>query len=172
MEKTDPRDPKNWIPRQLFAAYVGDKSDDLLAYYDKAVAQKNPMMNSFNLLAILVLPAWLGLRSQWAMWGIYTGLIGSLPFVEHALGINYPAGAAGGVSVAMGCMARGLLLASANGQYSKLKRQGLTQDAIHQALHNRARINIPFAVAGGVGFLMVALGLAQLAAFASGRSFP
>jgi hypothetical protein len=172
MEKPDPRDPKNWLPRELFAAYVGDSSDDMLAYYDKAVAKKNPMFMSFNLLAILVLPAWLGLRSQWAMWGIYTGLIGSLPFIEHALGINYPAGAVGGVSVAMGCMARGLLLASANGLYLKLKRQGLTQDAIHQAMYNRARINVPFAVAGGVGFLMVALGLAQLASLASGRPFP
>jgi hypothetical protein len=68
MEKPDPRDPKNWLPRELFAAYVGDSSDDMLAYYDKAVAKKNPMFMSFNLLAILVLPAWLGLRSQWAMW--------------------------------------------------------------------------------------------------------
>lgn len=172
MEKPDPRDPKNWIPRELFAAYVGDSSEDLLAYYDKAVAKSNPMLMSFNLLAVLLLPAWLGLRSQWAMWGIYTGLIGSLPFIEHALGIRYPAGALVGVSVAMGFMARGLLLASANGQYLKLKRQGLTQDAIHQAMYHRARINIPFAVAGGVGFLMVALGLAQLASLAAGRPFP
>lgn len=172
MEKPDPRDPKNWIPRELFAAYVGDSSEDLMAYYDKAVAKTNPMLMSFNLLAVLLLPAWLGLRSQWAMWGIYTGLIGSLPFIEHALGIRYPAGALVGVSVAMGFMARGLLLASANGQYLKLKRQGLTQDAIHQAMYHRARINIPFAVAGGVGFLMVALGLAQLASLAAGRPFP
>lgn len=172
MEKPDPRDPKNWIPRELFAAYLGESSSDMLAYYDKAVAKQNPMLMSFNLLAVFILPAWLGLRSQWALWGIYTGLIGSLPFIKHALGINYPAGAIVGVSVAMGFMARGLLLASANGQYLKLKRQGLTQGAIREAMQNRARLNIPFAVAGGVGWLMVVLGLAHLAAVVAGRPFP
>lgn len=172
MEKPDPRDPKNWIPRELFAAYLGEGSDDLLAYYDKAAAKKNPMLMSFSPLAVFVLPAWLGLRSQWAMWGIYTAFIGCLPFIKYALGINYPAGALAGVSVAMGFMARGLLLASATGQYLKLKRQGLTQGAIREALHNRARMNIPFAVVGGVGWLMVVFGLAHLASLASGQPFP
>ncbi len=172
MEKTDPRDPQNWIPRELFAAYVGEGSDDMLAYYDKAAAKKNPMLMSFNLLAVLALPAWLGLRSQWGMWAVFTGLIGSLPFVEYALGIDFPNGAFVGAGVAMGFMARGLLLASANGQYLKLKREGKSAGAIREALQNRARLNIPFAVAGGVGCLMVVLGLAHLAAIATGRPFP
>jgi hypothetical protein len=172
MEKPDLRDPKNWIPRELFAAYVGENSDDMLAYYDKAAAKKNPMLMSFNLLAVLLLPAWLGLRSLWTMWATYTGLIGILPFIEHALGINFPAGAFVGIGVTMGFMARGLLLASANGRYLKLKRQGLTQGAIREALRDRARLNIPFAVAGGVGCAMVILGLAHLASIVSGQPFP
>jgi hypothetical protein len=172
MEKTDPRDPQNWIPRELFAAYLGESSADMLAYYDKAAAKKNPMLMSFNLLAILALPAWLGLRSQWAMWGVFTGFIGILPFIEHALGVEFPNGAFVGMGVAMGFMARGLLLASANGQYLKLKRQGKSPGAMREALENRARINIPFAVAGGVGSVMVVLGLAHLASVLTGRPFP
>jgi hypothetical protein len=39
-------------------------------------------------------------------------------------------------------------------------------------MHNRARINIPFAVAGGVGCVMVVFGLAHLASIVAGRPFP
>ncbi|MEO6603591.1 MAG: hypothetical protein ABIQ16_27150, partial [Polyangiaceae bacterium] len=66
------KDPQNWIPRELFAAYVGARSEDLMAYYDKAQSKKNPLTFSFNLLAVLALPAWLGLRRQWALWGTFT----------------------------------------------------------------------------------------------------
>lgn len=170
MPNVDPRDPQNWIPRELFAAYVGPGSDDLLAYYDKAKDKKNPLLMSFNLLAVLALPAWLGLRSQWAMWGTFTGLIGILPFVEHALGITLPMGGFVGMGVAMGFLARGLLLTSANGRYAKLKRQGLSDGAVRDALQGRARPNIPFAVAGGLGSVTVIVGLAHLALILSGQA--
>ncbi|HVY32031.1 MAG TPA: hypothetical protein VHB79_36095 [Polyangiaceae bacterium] len=171
-EKLDSRDPQNWIPRELFAAYVGPQSEDLLTYYDKAVSKKNPLVMSFNPLAMLLLPAWLGLRQQWAMWATFTGLIGAVPFVEQALGITIPNGAFVGTAVAMGMMARGLLLVTANAQYLKLKRQGMSADAVREALRDRARLNIPFAVAAGVGSVMVIFGLAHLAAMLSGRPFP
>jgi hypothetical protein len=163
MAKVDLRDPQNWIPRELFAAYVGPGSDDLLAYYDKARDKKNPLLMSFNLLAMLALPAWLGLRQQWAMWATFTGLIGVLPFLEYALGIQLPMGAFVGTGVAMGFMARGLLLISANGQYSRLKRRGLDENAVRSALLGRARMNIPFAVAGGLGSVTAIVCLAHLA---------
>src|SRR4051812_22624202 len=134
MEKHDPRDPKNWIPRDLFAAYLGPHSDDMLAYYDKAVSKKNQLWMSFSPLAVFLLPAWLGLRQQWTMWATFTGLIGVLPFIEHALGIAIPSGAFVGTGVAMGMMARGLLLTSANGHYLKLTRQGLSGAALLEAL--------------------------------------
>jgi hypothetical protein len=170
MARVDPRDPQNWIPRELFAAYVGPRSDDLLAYYDKARDKKNLLTMSFNLLAVLMLPAWLGLRQQWAMWATFTGLIGVLPFIEHALGIELPSGGFVGVGVAMGFMARGFLLTSANGHYLKLKRQGLDENAIRNALQGRARSNVPFAVAGGLGSLTVIIGLAHLAHILTGAS--
>ena len=166
------RELENWIPRELFAAYVGPGSQDLLAYYDKAKEKKNPLTMSFNLLAVLVLPAWLGLRQQWAMWATFTGLIGVLPFIEHALGIQLPAGGFAGGAVAMGFMARGFLLTHANGQYAKLKRKGLTDGAIREALEGRARSNIPFAVAGGFGSLTVIVGLAHLAQILTGQLGP
>jgi hypothetical protein len=153
----------------VFAAYVGAGSDDLLAYYDKARDKKNPLLMSFNLLAVLVLPAWLGLHQQWALWGTFTGLIGILPFIEHALGIQLPMGAFVGVGVAMGFMARGLLLTTANGRYAKLKQQGMDDNAIRAALAGRASSNIPFALAGGLGCLTVVFGLAHLALILSGQ---
>jgi hypothetical protein len=172
MEKLDTRDPKNWIPRELFATYLGPSSDDMLAYYDKALSKKNPLLMSFNLLAVLLLPAWLGLRQQWAMWATFTGMIGAIPFIEQGLGISIPNGAFVGTGVAMGMMARGLLLTTANAKYHKLLRQGLAEGAVREALRDRARINIPFAVAGGVGSVMVIFGLAHIASLLSGRPFP
>lgn len=163
------QDPQNWIPRELFAAYVGPDSEPLLAYYDKAKTKKNPLTMSFNLLAVLALPAWLGLRQQWAMWATFTGLIGVLPFVEHALGVRLPTGGFVGMGVAMGFMARGLLLTSANAHYLKLKRKGLTDGAIREALQNKASANIPFAVAAGFGSVTVILGLAHLAQILTGQ---
>jgi hypothetical protein len=163
MEKRDPRDPKNWIPRDLFAAYLGPHSDDLLAYYDKALSKKKPLLMSFSPLALLLLPAWLGLRRQWAMWATFTGLIGVLPFIEQALGIAIPNGAFVGTGVAMGMMARGLVLISANAHYLKLTRQGLSGPALLEAVRDRARRHIPSAIAGGGGSVLIIFGLAYLA---------
>lgn len=153
----------------MFAAYVGPDSRSLLDYYDKAKANKNPLTMSFNLLAVLALPAWLGLRQQWAMWATFTGLIGVLPFIERALGVHFPAGGFVGMGVAMGFMARGFLLTSANGQYSKLKRQNLSDVAIREALQGKARANIPFAVAGGFGSVTVIIALGHLAQILAGE---
>lgn len=163
MANADPQDPKNWIPRELFAAYVGPSSDDMLAYYDKAVSKRNPLLMSFNLLAVLLLPAWLGLRRQWALWATFTGLVGILPFLELALGVSIPMGAFVGIGVAMGCMARGLLLTSANAQYLKLKRQGQSDAAIRDTLQGRASLNFPFALAAGLGSPTLIFAFAHLA---------
>lgn len=172
MEKLDARDPRNWIPRELFAEYLGPHSDDMLAFYDKAVSRKNPLIMSFSPLAVFLLPAWLGLRQQWAMWATFTGLIGAVPFIEQALGIDIPSGAFGGIALVLGLQARGLLLTTATAKYLKLKRQGLAAGAVRDALRDRARMNIPFALAGCVGSVMVIFGLAHLAAVLSGRPFP
>jgi hypothetical protein len=172
MANLDVRDPQNWIPRDLFAAYVGPSSRALLAYYDRAKERSNPLFMSFDLLAVLALPAWLGLRRQWAMWGTFTGLIGILPFLELALGFQVPSGAFVGVGVATGFMAKGLLLASANGHYLKLKRRGLSASAIRDELQGGARPNIPFAVAGGLGSVTAIFALNHLAQVLSGHPLP
>jgi hypothetical protein len=163
MPKLDLRDPQQFIPRELFAAYVGPGSDDLLAYYDKVQQRGNPVVMSFNLLAILILPAWFGLRRLWVLWGTYTGLIGLVTFAEQAFKIGIPSGAFVGIGVAMGLMARGFLLVNANGLYLKLKRQGLEPSAVREALEGRARSSIPLAVVGALGGVGVILALAHLA---------
>ncbi len=172
MEKSDPRDPKHWIPRDVFAAYLGPHSDDMLSYYDKALGKKNPLLMSFSPLALFLLPAWLGLRQQWGMWATFTGLIGVLPLLEHAFGISIPNGAFVGTAVAMGMMARGFLLTSATGQYRKLTRQGLSGAALIEALRDRARRSIPLAIAGGIGSVVIIFGLAYFASMLGGHPFP
>lgn len=172
MDKQDPRDPQNWIPRELFEAYVGSQSHSLLAFYDKARDKKNPLLWSFDPLAVFLPPAWFGLRRQWAMWATFTGLIGVVPFIEYGLGITLPNAAFVGTMFAMGMMARGLLLTSANALYLKLKGQGLSGAALKDALKDRAALNAPFAVAALVGSVMIVFGLAHLASILSGKPFP
>jgi hypothetical protein len=106
------------------------------------------------------------------MWATFTGLIGILPFIERGLGISIPNAAFVGTGIAMGLMGRGLLLLNANAQYFKVTTKGVTGHALDEALRDRARINIPFAVAGGVGSIMIIFGLAHLAAILSGQPFP
>jgi uncharacterized membrane protein (DUF485 family) len=170
LPKLDLRDPQQFIPREFFAAYVGPDSKNLLAYYDKARERGNPVVMSFNLLAILILPAWFGLHRLWVLWCTYTGLIGLVAFAERALGIEIPSGAFVGIGVAMGLMARGFLLTNANGLYLRLKRQGLDSSAIREALAGRARSSVPLAVAGGIGSAAVIVALAALAELVFSRA--
>ena len=170
MPELDLQDPRQFIPRELFAAYVGAGSDDLLAYYDKVQERGNPFMMSFNLLAILILPAWFGLRRLWVLWCTYTGLIGLVAFAERALSIEIPSGAFVGTGVAMGLMARGFLLTNANGLYLRLKRQGLDASAVRRALEGRARSSVPLAVAGAIGSAALILALANFAELVFSRA--
>ena len=48
MEKRHLNRPENWIPRELFAAYVGPGSDDLLAYYRGTLLSKLETTTSGN----------------------------------------------------------------------------------------------------------------------------
>ncbi|HTQ06463.1 MAG TPA: DUF2628 domain-containing protein [Polyangiaceae bacterium] len=162
MPTLDLKNPEKFIPRDLFAAFVGPGSDDLLAYYDKAQEKGKPVVASFNLLALLLLPAWLGLRRLWAIWAVYTGLVALLHVVEYVLKVDLPAGAFVGFGVALGFMARGLLLTDANARYLKLKRQKLDSDAIRRALDGRARSSVPLAVAAGLGSVGVIVALGYL----------
>ena len=155
--------PDNWIPRELFADYIGGDSEKLLAFYDKAKAKRSALTMSFDLLAILALPAWFGLRRQWTLWATYVGLFGLLPFVEAIARIEVPNGAFVGVGVAMGMMARGLLLMNATSAYAKLRAKQLGSPEIASALAGRARRSVPLAVAGGIGGVIVVLCMTLLA---------
>ena len=56
MTRPNLRDPDQWVPRELFAAYCGGGSDKLLAYYDKAKAKRQPIVWSFDWLAVSSFP--------------------------------------------------------------------------------------------------------------------
>jgi hypothetical protein len=161
--RIDPRNTDDWIPRDVFAEYCGPDSPELLAYYDKARRKRNQLTWSFDLLAFLAFPAWLGYRRQWTVWTTLVVLIGALPFVENLAGFETPLGAFAGIGIAFGFMARGLLLASANAAYLRRRARGCDEATIRQALRGKANKSIPLAFAGGLGAVAVVIALGAVA---------
>jgi hypothetical protein len=161
----DLKDPERWIPRELFASYCGEGSDALLAHYDQAKQRKNMFTMSFDALAVLALPAWLGYRRQWKIWATFTGLIAIVTVIEAFANITIPSGAFVGMGIALGMMARGYLLAGAHGAYAKLKREGRDDATIEQALRGRARKSVGLAFAGGLGSLLIVGSFALIAEY-------
>lgn len=151
MSRPDLRDPDQWIPRDIFAAYCGEESGPLLAYYDTAKAKRKPIVMSFDWLAFFILPAWLGYRRQWTLYAALIGTIAVITAVAALLDFKLPGGAFGGALIALGLMARGTLFTNANGAYLKLKKQGLGDDAIRAQLANKAKRSPGLAVAGLAG---------------------
>ncbi|HET6336908.1 MAG TPA: DUF2628 domain-containing protein [Polyangiales bacterium] len=166
MSSPNIRDPEQWVPRELFAAYCGEESGSMLAYYDKAKTKRKAIVFSFDWLAFFVLPAWLGYRRQWALWATLTVSIAVITAGAALLDVHVPGGAFGGGLIAMALMARGLLLTSANSLYSKLKQRGLAADAIRAELANKAAPSVGLAIAGLLGALVVQGLVAALARLA------
>lgn len=162
MSKPDLRDPEQWIPRDLFEAYCGAGSDKLLAYYDKAKAKRQLITADFDWLAFLLLPAWFGYRRQWNLWATLTGLLVVAMLLELFLRIRIPSGAFAGSAMGLGLMAHGILLANANGLYLKLKRAGLSQEALRAALVDRARPSPRLACLALFASLAIGVSLALL----------
>jgi hypothetical protein len=159
----DRKRPELWIPRDLFAEYCGEDSPELLVFYDKATRQKDMLTMSFDLLAVLALPAWLGYRRQWKIWATFTGLIAAVTVIEQLARFSIPSGAFVGTGVVLGLMARGFLLTDATGAWLKLKREGRDSAAIQQALRGRARKSVALAFAGGIGAVLILLAIGMLA---------
>jgi hypothetical protein len=149
------RDPEQWVPRELFAAYCGEESGSMLDYYDKAKAKRKLIVFSFDWLAFFVLPAWLGYRRQWTLWATLTVSIAVVTAGAALLDVRVPGGAFGGGLIAVALMARGLLLTSANSLYLKLKQRGLADDAIRAELANKAAPSVGLAFAGLLGALVI-----------------
>jgi hypothetical protein len=161
--KLDPKGADYWIPRDVYAGYLGEGSDALLKHYDKAKRKRNTNTMSFDLFAMLAFPAWLGYRRQWPLWTVYVGTFGLLPFAERLGGFEFSIGAFAGVGFAMGLMARGFVLSVATVRYFRLKSQGLAAESIRAALQGLARRSPPLAVAGGFGALAAFVSLELLA---------
>ena len=139
MDRTQINDPTQWLPRELFAAYCGADSSALLRYYDKAKAKRKLVVMDLDWLALLLQPAWLGYHRRWAMCAVFTACIcGSFVF-ESIAHVQIPSGAFAGTGLALGFMARGLLLTDANGMYLKLKRQGVAPEQVTQALAGQGK---------------------------------
>jgi hypothetical protein len=139
MDKPNLNDPEQWLSRASFAAYCGEGSEKLLAYYDKARERRRLIIFHFDWLAVLALPAWLGYRQQWNLWGTLTGLLAAISAAEALLRMQIPNGAFVGTMFGLGMMAHGLLLSNANALYLKLRAQGLPADKIEEALSGRAQ---------------------------------
>ena len=155
MAQPDLRKPENWLPREVFAAYCGGDSDKLLAYYDKAKAKGKPIVFSFDWLAVLLLPAWLGYRRQWTLWVTLVVTLAVITIATSIAHMDLPAGALGGALLSIGLMGPGLLLTNANGLYLKLKQQGLSEDAVRATLADKASPSAGLAFAGLAGAFVV-----------------
>lgn len=151
MTRTSPRDLERWIPRDLFSEYCGPRSERLLAYYDRRRDKQNPIGPSFNLLAFLLLPAWLGYRRQWTLWGSFVGLLALLPFLELGFGFRMPDGALLGTLFGLSLCGQGFLLSNANALYQSHRQRGTPDEAIRTDLRNRAAKSVPHAFAAGAG---------------------
>jgi hypothetical protein len=161
--KIDAKDPLTWISRELFELYCGAGSEKLLRFYDKAVEKRNVMAFSLNWLAILMLPAWLGYRKQWALWATLAVLGAIIPFIEGLFGLDIPRTSLTAGTLAISFMANGLLLMSANSHFVKLKKSGMDTEQIQGALHNRASSSVSSAFIGAISFIVIQLGSAIIA---------
>lgn len=146
-------DPETWIPRDLFAAYCGDESERLLAYYDKAKSKRQMVTADLDWFALLLFPAWLGYRRQWKLWSVLAGVLAIASLVEAIARVHIPHGAFGGTMLALGMMAHGFVLSNAHGTYLALKKQGLSDDAMRTAMANRAAPSVMQACAALLGVL-------------------
>lgn len=149
--KIDLKDTSNWIPKDVFESYCGDKSEKLLSFYDKALDKKQMNTLSLNWMAILVLPAWLGYRRQWVTWAMITIILTLLPFFEAIVSYEVPNTAIISGLLVAGILANSLLLTNAQNQFSKLKRDGLEIGSIKSKLRNKVTPSIPTALLGFLG---------------------
>jgi hypothetical protein len=162
MNEPKVRDPEPWIPRELFAAYCGPRANKLLAYYDKANAKRQMITPQFDWFALLLLPAWLGYRRQWALWATLAGCLAATSLIEIVLRFQLPNGAFGGLMLALGLMAHGLLLSNAHRLYFKAKKDGLSDEAIRGVLSNQAAPSAGFACLALFGSLALGIMLALI----------
>ena len=161
--KIDVNDPNNWIPKDIFESYCGDKSDKLLSFYDKAVEKRKMYTLSLNWGALLLLPAWLGYRRQWTTLAIITVLIAVLPFFEALFSISISNSSVLGVQIAIGLLANGFLLITAQSEFSKLKQNGTDNYTIKSVLEGKASPSMKYAILSLVAYFVILFGMALIA---------
>jgi energy-coupling factor transporter transmembrane protein EcfT len=161
--KQNLKDPKNWISRDLFESYCGKKSDKLLSFYDKAAKKGKMNFLSVNWLAILLLPAWLGYRRQWAVLITLSIIFAILPFVEAIFSLPIPNSGITGGLIAVGLMANSILLMNAQKDFYQLKQEGIDNEEIKSRLKNKAAPSVQYAVFSLVGYFILIFGSAILA---------
>lgn len=153
--RIDYKNPENWIPRDLFQSYCGEKSERLISFYDKAVEKRKMQIVSINWLALFLFPAWLGYRKQWSILIALTAIFSVLPFLEGMFSFKLPTpGFAGGL-LAVGLLANSFLLMNAQKDFSRLKQSGMDNDAIKNQLENKASPSVKTAVLSLFGYLVI-----------------
>ncbi len=161
--KIDLKNPTNWIPKNIFKSYCGTNSDKLVIFYDKAVEKRKMNAMSLYWMAIILLPAWLGYRKQWAILITITAIFSIFPFIEAIFDMTIPSAGFTGGLIAIGLMCNGLLLMNANKEFLKLKQRGMDEDQICRALKNRVSPSVGFAIASLILYLVFVIGSVFLA---------
>lgn len=161
--KINMRDTENWIPKEIFEAYCGERSNSLLVYYDKAVSKKSMNLLSLNWMAILVLPAWLGYRKQWSALITITIIFVMIPFLEAILSIPISnAGILGGLLV-LGLLGNSIILINAQRDFGKLKEKGIDHDTVKRQLINKVSPSVKYAFVGLFVYIFCSVGAAIIA---------
>ncbi|MCP3922814.1 MAG: DUF2628 domain-containing protein [Desulfobacterales bacterium] len=153
--KTDLKDPKKWIPKNVFEAYCGPNSEKLLSFYDKAVEKKNMNSMSLNWGAILLLPAWLGYRKQWVTLLTLTVIFAILPFVEGIFQFTIPSAGFTGGLIVIGLMCNSILLAGAHKDFLKLKQSGMDEGQIINELKDKVSPSVPYAIISLIAYVAI-----------------
>jgi hypothetical protein len=151
-----------WIPRSLYSAYCGEKSAAYLRHYDEAWRAGNPTVSSFDLLALLCYPAWLGYRQRWQLLAVFTAGAGSIGLAMDAMGLSESPAVGMSLGLLLGFAGRGLLLAEANWRYRGLIERRWDEAAVRAALADRAAPRPAFALLGFAASTLVQLGFVML----------
>ena len=141
------------IPRDIFAAYLGQNPDPYLRYYDKVKDKQSRYNLSLNWAALLVLPFWLGYRKQW----ILLSLVVAFLILTDILGLFLSQGVPPGVPLFIwiwGAMSANMfVLDSANRKYAAWEKAGKNDTEIHSLISGHCTTSWPKAIGGAALFV-------------------
>ena len=101
---------------------------------------------------------WLGYRKQWEILTTMLVIFTVLPLIEAIFDITISNSGLTGVTIAIGLMSNGFLLANAHRVFMKHKQSGMDKDKIKQTLKDKISPSVPMAFASLILFVIMTVG--------------